>query len=50
MYQTDAIEYIAISPDFDEVPAGVTAPRYSVEISGNVDHIEFRRIDRQKGE
>jgi hypothetical protein len=46
MYQTDAIEYTAISPDFDEVPTGVTAPRYSVEISGNGDHIEFKRIDR----
>jgi hypothetical protein len=48
MYYTDAIEYTALSPDFDEVTLGRTIPRYVIEASDNLDvnHIEFRRIDR----
>jgi hypothetical protein len=46
MYQTNTIEYTALSPDFDEVQEGVFAPRYSVDIGGNGDNIEFMRIDR----
>jgi hypothetical protein len=45
IYYTDAIEYTALSPDFDEVPEGRTIPRYVIEVSGDETHIEFRRID-----
>jgi hypothetical protein len=48
IYYTDAIEYTALSPDFNEVPEGRTIPRYVIEVSenGGATHIEFKYIDR----
>lgn len=47
MYMYDTFEYIAISPDFDEVPHGMIVPEYDVIISDNGKHIEFKRSDTQ---
>ena len=46
MYEHDTLEYIAISPDFDEVPYGEIAPEYSVAISDGGKRIEFKRANK----
>lgn len=43
MYEHDTFEYLAISPDFDEVPQGMIAPEYDVIISDGGKRIEFKR-------
>lgn len=43
MYTHDSLEYMAISPDFDEVPEGTIAPEYDVIISDGGRRIEFKR-------
>jgi hypothetical protein len=43
MYAHDTFEYIAFSPDFDEVPQGMIAPEYEVHISEGGSRIEFKR-------
>ena len=43
MYAHDTLEYVAISPDFDEVPDGMIAPAYDVIISDGGRSIEFKR-------
>mgnify|MGYP001583051401 CR=1 FL=1 len=43
MYEHDTFEYLAISPDFDEVPQGMIAPEYDVIISDGGKCIEFKR-------
>jgi hypothetical protein len=45
MYPYDTLEYLAISPYFDEVPLGKTAPRYIVNISNDGQCIRFERCD-----
>lgn len=41
MYANDALEYMALSPDFDEVPPGMTVPLYDVLIIEGGKRIEF---------
>ena len=43
MYWHDTLEYMALSPDFDEVPQGTVTPEYDVIISDGGKHIEFKR-------
>ena len=43
MYHTDTLEYMALSPDFDDVPQGMIAPEYEVHISDGGARIEFKR-------
>ena len=43
MYHTDTLEYMALSPDFDEVPQNEIAPAYDVIISDGGRLIEFQR-------
>ena len=43
MYHMDALEYVALSPDFDELPQGMIAPEYDVIISDGGKRIEFKR-------
>ena len=43
MYAHDTLEYVALSPDFDEVPQGAIVPEYDVIISGGGRRIEFKR-------
>lgn len=43
MYAYAAFEYMAISPDFDEVPDGTIIPKYDVIISDGGQSIEFKR-------
>lgn len=43
MYVRDGFEYIALSPDFDEVPEGEITPDYDVVISEGGQRIEFKR-------
>lgn len=43
MYAHDTLEYVALSPDFDEVPNGVITPEYDVIISEGGKRIEFKR-------
>ena len=43
MYVHDTLEYIALSPDFDEVPNGNIVPEYDVIISEGGNSIEFKR-------
>jgi hypothetical protein len=45
VYSRLALEYLAISPYFDEVPPGEAAPRYIVNISENGTCIRFERCD-----
>jgi hypothetical protein len=45
MYQHDTLEYIALSPDFDEVPQGMITPEYDVIISEGGKRIEFKRAN-----
>lgn len=46
MWESDAISYVAISPDFDEVQQGECVPHYYVYISENGKHIEFKRFNK----
>jgi len=41
LFEFDALEYVAISPDFDEVQPGMISPKYDV-ITDNGD-ISFKR-------
>ena len=43
MYMYNTLEYMALSPDFDEVPEGMIAPEYDVHISDSGSRIEFKR-------
>jgi hypothetical protein len=43
MYAHDTLEYMALSPDFDEVPQGQIVPEYDVIISDGGKCIEFKR-------
>ena len=43
MYHMNALEYIAMSPDFDEIEQGMIAPEYDVHISEGGSRIEFKR-------
>lgn len=43
MYAHDTLEYVALSPDFDEVQHGEIAPEYDVIISNGGKSIEFKR-------
>ena len=45
MFEHDTLEYIALSPDFDEVPQGNIAPEYDVIISDGGKSIEFKRAN-----
>lgn len=45
MYSRDALEYMALSPDFDEVPEGMIVPQYDVIIGDGGRRIEFKRSD-----
>jgi hypothetical protein len=42
MYEHDTLEYVALSPDFDEVQQGMIAPEYDVIISEGGNRIEFK--------
>lgn len=43
MYAHDTLEYIALSPDFDEVLEGSIVPKYDVIISDGGKRIGFKR-------
>lgn len=43
MYANNSLEYMALSPDFDEVQEGEIAPFYEVIISNGGKLIEFKR-------
>ena len=43
LYHMDTFEYVALSPDFDEVEQGVFPPDYEVYISEDGMCIEFKR-------
>jgi hypothetical protein len=43
MYEHQTLKYIALSPDFDEVPYGEITPEYRVIISDGGKRIEFER-------
>jgi hypothetical protein len=43
MYASDTLEYIAVSPDFDEVRHGSVVPEYDVHIMDGGARIEFKR-------
>lgn len=43
IYEHDTLEYVALSPDFDEVPHGMIVPEYVVIISDGGKNIEFMR-------
>ena len=43
MYAHDTLEYMALSPEFDEVPEGMISPEYDVIISEGGQRIEFKR-------
>lgn len=43
MYAPSTLEYMALSPDFDEVPQGMIVPEYDVIISDGGKRIEFKR-------
>ena len=43
MYHTNTLEYLAMSPDFDEIEKGMIAPEYEVHISEGGSRIEFKR-------
>ena len=47
MYETDTLEYMALSPDFDEVPQNKIAPSYDVIISDGVRRIEFKKFNEE---
>lgn len=47
MYSHDTLEYMALSPDFDEVPQGAIAPEYDVIISDGGKIIEFKRSNAE---
>lgn len=47
MYETNRLEYVAISDEFDEVPQGAMAPEYEVHISEGGARIEFVRVDKK---
>jgi hypothetical protein len=46
MYPTDTLEYMALSPDFDDVPQGMIVPEYEVHISEGGSRIEFKRSNQ----
>lgn len=41
-YHSDTLEYVALSPDFAEVPQNMIAPEYDVLISDGGKRIEFK--------
>ena len=41
VYYSDALEYIALSPDFDEIPEHSIAPEYQVICTDNEGNITF---------
>lgn len=43
MYASKTLEYVALSPEFDEVPQGEITPGYDVIISEGGKRIEFKR-------
>ena len=43
MYANNSLEYMALSPDFDEIQEGEIAPFYEVIISNGGKLIEFKR-------
>jgi len=43
MYAHETLEYVALSPYFDEVPQGMIVPEYDVVISDGGRRIEFKR-------
>ena len=45
MYQHDELEYIALSPYFDELPPGMITPKYEVVISKDGACIGFKRSE-----
>ena len=47
MYETDTLEYMALSPDFDEVPQNEIAPAYDVMISDGGGRIEFKQFNAE---
>ena len=48
MYERDTLEYVALSPDFDEVLPGGFIPEYSVIISDGGKRIEFKRTTSEQ--
>lgn len=47
MYAHDIFDYMALSPDFDEVPQGMIIPEYDVIIGDNGKRIEFKRTNAE---
>jgi len=43
MFENNTLEYVALSPYFDEVPQGMIVPEYDVVISDGGRRIEFKR-------
>lgn len=43
IFSTDTLEYLALSPDFDEIHIDENAPEYDVIISEGKKCIEFKR-------
>lgn len=46
MYAYNTLEYMALSPDFDEVHQGDIVPEYNVIISESGKRIEFKRTNK----
>ena len=44
MFANNLLEYVAISPEFDEIEPGETAPEYEVQISDNGKNIRFVKL------
>ncbi len=42
MYESNSLQYVAVSPEFAEVPLGQIIPGYDVIISDNGARIEFK--------
>lgn len=47
MYHIDTLEYVALSPDFDELPQGMIVPEYEVIIFEDGQRIEFKRSNAE---
>jgi hypothetical protein len=44
MYHNKSIEYVATSPEFDEISEGEFIPRYMIDISDDGAHVKVSRI------
>ena len=42
MFEYNTLEYVALSPDFDEIERGMMSPVYDVIISDGGERIEFK--------